>query len=76
MFHKSGMSRTNRVLYLPQGKALTRKSGGKSQHFGQNIRKVNRLDVNGKIFQIYLKTVISRFLGLFDHLEKVLEISD
>ena len=53
-----------------------RKSGGKSQHFGQNIRKVNRLDVNGKIFQICLKTVISRFLGLFDHLEKVLEISD
>ena len=53
-----------------------RKSGGKSQHFGQNIRKVKRLDVNGKIFQICLKTVISRFLGLFDHLEKVLEISD
>ena len=60
-------------MYLPQPKALTRKSGGKSQHFGQNIRKVNRLDVNGKTFQIHLKQVISRFLELFDHLEKVLE---
>ena len=39
--------------------------------FGQNLRKVNRLEVNGKIFQICLKTVISRFLGMFDHLEKV-----
>ena len=44
--------------------------------FGQNLRKVNRLEVNGKIFQICLETVISRFLGLFDHLEKVLKISD
>ena len=39
--------------------------------FGQNLRKVNRLEVNGKIFQICLKTVITRFLGMFDHLEKV-----
>ena len=52
---------------------LTRKSGGKFQLFGQNIRKVNRQDVNGKTFQIHLKQVISRFLELFDHLEKVLE---
>ena len=60
-------------MYLPQPKALTRKSGGKLQLFGQNIRKVNRQDVNGKTFQIHLKQVISRFLELFDHLEKVLE---
>jgi hypothetical protein len=39
--------------------------------FGQNLRKVNWLEVNGKIFQICLKTVITRFLGMFDHLEKV-----
>ena len=42
----------------------------------QNSRKVNRLEFNWKIFQISLETVISRFLGLFDHLEKVLKISD
>ena len=46
------------------------------QLFGQNIRKVNRQDVNGKTFQIHLKQVISRFLELFDHLEKVLEKSE
>ena len=37
----------------------------------QNSRNVNRLEVNGEIFQICLETVISSFLGLFDHLEKV-----
>ena len=52
---------------------LTRFILSKTEIFGQNTRKVNRLELNGKIFQIYLKTVISRFPELFDHLEKVLE---
>ena len=66
-------------MYLARRQALTRKSSQKILKlgvFGQNLRKVNRLEVNGKIFQICLETVISRFLGLFDHLEKVLKISD
>ena len=40
------------------------------------IQNINPLEFNGKIFQIFWKTVISRFLGLFDHMENVLEISE
>ena len=38
--------------------------------FYQNGQKVNRLDVNHKIFQILMKTFKSRFLELFVHMQK------
>ena len=45
------------------------------RHIFRNGQKVNRPDVNDKIFQKILKTLKSRFLELNDDMQKVSKIS-